>query len=89
MTNMLKVLSVVSILFISTSIVASEKAPSRLNQIRNSLWVFGVENKVSELPEIVEHSMIGFSAEEDQSSENEQMQVVPEELQMAILKIES
>jgi hypothetical protein len=85
---MFKVLSIVLTLFISTNVVASEKAPSRLNQIRNSLWVFGVDNKISEHPEIVEQAMLGLSDEEDQSS-NEQTIEVPEELQMAILKIES
>ena len=89
MTKMIKVLSIVSILFMSAGTLASEKAPSRLNQIRNSLWVFGVDNQVSEVPEIVENALMGLASEEDQSSPSEQMQVVPEELEMAILKIES
>ena len=89
MTNMIKVLSIVSILFISSGALAADKSPSRLNQIRNSLWVFGVDNQVSETPEIVEQAILGLSMGEETNSAIEQMLEVPEELEMAISKIES
>jgi hypothetical protein len=84
MTKMIKVLSIVTILFTSASIMAVEKSPSRLNQVRNSLWVFGVDNGVSHVPTDIEHVMMN-----EQDSNVQEEMVVPEELQMAILKIDA
>ena len=85
MTKMIKTLSLVVILITSSSVIAGEKSSSRLNQVRNSLWVFGVDNGVSEVPAAVEHIMM----QEEHSESMEQSMVVPEELEMAIHMIDA
>ena len=89
MRDSIKVWALVVLLFTQMSAFASEKTPTRLNQVRNSLWVFGVDNSVSEAPEIVEHSLLGLADEVDPDSQQQFEEEVPEELQMAIFKVES
>ncbi len=87
-----RVLSAVLFLFISTNSVTL--AASSIGQVRNSLWVFGVDNSVSTEVEMVEQGISQFSDqfEEKESGDDiasQQLQEVPEELDMAISKFES
>lgn len=89
MMNSIKLCSLVILLFTQMSSFASNNTPTRLNQVRNSLWVFGVDNSVSEAPEVVEHSLLGLADEVESDSVEQFSPEVPEELQMAIFKVES
>ncbi|PIK13838.1 hypothetical protein [Halobacteriovorax sp. JY17] len=87
-----RVLSVVLFLFISTSSVTL--AATSIGQVRNSLWVFGVDNSVSTEVEMVGQGISQFSDQFDEQESgddiaSQQLQEVPEELDMAISKFES
>ncbi len=87
-----RVLSAVLFLFISTNSMVS--AAGSIGQVRNSLWVFGVDNSVSTEVEMVEQGMSQFSEQFDEQESggdvaSQQQFEVPEELDMAISKFES
>jgi len=68
---------------------AFEKPVSRLNQVRNSLWVFGVDNGLTSEVELVGQGIGGLVEPMDTSRSEQTFLEVPEELEMAIHKIES
>ncbi|WP_372651203.1 hypothetical protein [Halobacteriovorax sp.] len=86
-----RVLSAVLFLFISTSGVTH--AASSFMQVRNSLWVFGVNNSPTTEVEMVQQGIIQLSEQFDTPDQGDvalqQSSEVPEELDLAIAKFES
>lgn len=88
----MKLTRVLAVVLILSSSATS--AASSLNQVRNSLWVFGVDNSVSTEVEMVQQGIANFAekfdeVEKDTDVASQQSVEVPEELDMAISKFES
>ncbi|GEM_PF-5999675 len=81
-----RVLSVVFFLFISTS--GLTQAASSFMQVRNSLWVFGVDNSLTTEVEMVQQGIPQVSFEQGDVAAQGPAEV-PEELDLAIAKFES
>ncbi|CBW27680.1 putative exported protein [Halobacteriovorax marinus SJ] len=88
-----KFLSIVLFVFIAS--VTSSSAASSFKQVRNSLWVFGVDNSSTTEVEMVEQGITQFAEQIEESKEesaevaSQQELEVPEELDLAIAKFES
>lgn len=86
-----RVLPVVLLLFIAGSGLTHA---SSLSKVRNSLWVFGVDNSLTTEVEMVQQGIPQVVQEFEQASQSSDAELqhaeeVPEELGMAIAKFES
>ncbi|ATH08974.1 hypothetical protein BIY24_13755 [Halobacteriovorax marinus] len=78
-----KFLSIVLFVFIAS--VTSSSAASSFKQVRNSLWVFGVDNSSTTEVEMVEQGITQFAEQfEEQEGSAQQELEVPEELDLAL-----
>ncbi|OUR96215.1 hypothetical protein A9Q84_07605 [Halobacteriovorax marinus] len=88
--KLLKLLSIVALMASSTMATqASERSVTHLNQVRNSLWVFGVDNGLTTEVELVGQGIEGLHGVMENSGAEQSLLEVPEELGMAMNKFES
>lgn len=88
--KLIKLLSIVLLLSTSTLMVhGAENSTSHLNQVRNSLWVFGVDNGLTTEVELVGQGIEGLVEPVDHARVEQTHLEVPEELGMVIHKFES